>query len=407
MMRAVWCALLLSAPLIAQAPSTETRGDGFVLRSALPPATVTAVACDLDTAVRALRHPKAKTTFPRVVAVNSARGIREWLPQFGERGTGNPLGAYWHGLYGHHIVVRVDARPDERLRRVLHEYAHFVTHLIHPEPPRWLDEGLSEVWEHATIRAGTIEIGGPVNEHLKRLRSGKGWMPIQDLLAAHTIPVMNDSATAMFYAQSWALVHHLLFSTSGGQVVLERIPDAAEVPSDDVLRAYVQGPLAQGVTISTGATTGRECGGDTNSRQVPLVDALLGQAQALADGERPDAAIPLVEQILVSDPHNVDATEVLGFVHFKENRPAEAARVFDQVIAAGSGTFIAYYYRALLAGPIPERSHGAGSVPQVDYLRRAIALKPDFTPAIERLREITGGKELPLALYTRVWDSRH
>lgn len=387
---AVW----LSAHVLAQTPVTELRGEGFVLRGSIAMDRLNATACDLDTAVRALRQTQSGAAVPMVVAVENAGGIREWLPRYRERGAGNPLGAYWQGLYGHHIVVRVDARPEERLRRVLHEYAHFTTHLAHPDPPRWLDEGVSEVWEHAAIADGAIEVGRPVADHVKRLRSGKHWIPLQDLLAANTIPAANNTNTEMFYAQSWALVHYLIFEKRGGEVRFDRLPGADDLPTDEQLRAYVLGPMAGRLTISANAPAGRGCTAGTPSRVVPALESLLARAQAVADGERPDAAIPLLQEALRLDAGNTEALETLGFVHFTGNRPAEAAAVFDEVIAGGKASHVSYYYRAVLAVTVPGRHEGGEEISQVEYLRKALSLHPGFEPAVARLREITGKLDL-------------
>ena len=381
---------MISARLLAQSPWTEVRGAGFVLRSQIAPDKLTAVACDLETAARALHGPMSgNAALPQAVAVNDAGSVREWLPQFNERGRGNPLGAYWRGLYGDHIVVRVDAPPAERLRRVLHEYAHYVTHVAQHEPPTWLDEGLSEVWEHAAIAPGTIEIGRPVAEHLKRLRSTKDWIPVAQLVGANGIPTRTDSASAMFYAESWALVHYLMFERRGGQELANRIPEPADMPTDAALRAYVQGSLGSGLTIST-AAGGRECPGRSDIREIPPMELLLNRALAMADGERPDAALPLLRAALTLNPDNVEAKEALGFVHFRANRAREAATVFDEVIETGRGSHISYYYRAVLSAPIPDKTRGGGPISEVDYLRRAQALNPGFAPAVQRLRELMG-----------------
>src|SRR5689334_23193560 len=84
----------LSASLVAQPQRIELRGEGFVLRGHLSSKTLTAVACDLETAVSALRPPAAgNAQAPKVEAVDGARGMREWMPQFKQHGRGNPLGA--------------------------------------------------------------------------------------------------------------------------------------------------------------------------------------------------------------------------------------------------------------------------------------------------------------------------
>lgn len=386
----------LSTSLTAQTPMTEVRGDGFVLRGALSPDKLAVVACDLERAARALRLPHHTMSTPRVVAVENARGIREWLPPSTEGKATNPLGAYWRGLYGHHIVVRVDARPEERFRRILHEFAHYTTHLIHPEPPRWLDEGLSELWEHAAITPSAVEVGRPVADHLRRLRSGKDWIPVQDLIAVNAVPAANASRTAMFYAQSWALGHYLMARQSGARVVPDRVPDAKDLPTDDALKAYIQGPMAGRVTLSTVAGSNNECSRPAAVRTMPPLELVINRAQALADSDRAEAALPLLHEVLKHDSGNAEALEALGFVHFTGNRPVEAAATFDAVIAAGKGSHISFYYRAVLAGPVPGRSDGQGVIPQVEYLRRAVALNPGFAPATERLKELSG-KGLTLA----------
>lgn len=374
--------------LVAQAPWTQLRGEGFALSGQVSTDTLTAVACDLETAVKALRRSTVGGDRPQVVAVDSARGIREWLPQFNERGRGNPLGAFWQGLYGDHIVVRIDAAPAERLRRILHEYAHFVTHVANREPARWLDEGVSEVWEHARIAAGVIEIGTPVTEHLKRLRSGKEWIPVNDLLATNVIPTRTGLESAMFYAESWAVVHYLMFEKGGQLTVLHRLPEPAEIPTDAALRAYVLGPMEARLRIPTAGAAG--CSGQPTISEVSRLESVLRRAQALADGERPDAALPLLRRALGFNPGNIEAMETVGFVEFKGNRPAEAASVFDRVIAGGGASHISYYYRALLATPIPERTQGGGRIPELEYVRKALSLNPAFAPAVQRLRELTG-----------------
>lgn len=393
--RMVLAAAIAALPAHAASPWTERRGDGFVLLGQLAAAPLDAVACDLDTAARTLRGATASGAAPHVIAVDSARAIREWLPEFNERGRGNPLGAYWRGLFGDHIVIRVDTSPAERLRRVLHEYAHFATHEAHPDPAPWLDEGTSEIWEHTRVVNGAIEVGGPVAEHLKRLRSGKGWIPVAEVLAANRIPTRSTTESAMFYAESWALVHYLMFAKDSGSLALSGAPDAADIPADATLKTYVAAGMVPSVKLLT-TEDAAPCSGAGVNKDLSPIDILLERSHALADGERPDAALPLLREASALDPASIDARETLGFVQFRGNRPAEAAAVFDATIASGRASFISYYYRSLLAEPIPAKTDGSGPIPQVEYLRRALALNPGFRPAVVRLRELTGkGLRLP------------
>lgn len=361
----------------------ELRGEGFVLRGPLSIGTLTKVACDLDTAIYALGPPH-KPAPVTVIAVSDSPGVREFLPKIKGRRQANPVGAFWRGLYGSHIVVRVDAPPEERRRRVFHEYGHYVNHSAHSEPPTWLDEGLAEIWEYAAIVAGNIELGKPVKEHLDRLRSGKNWIPIRDLTAADSI--LAGRAAAMFYAQSWALVHYLMFEASHGAVI-DRLASPAGFPTDETLKAYVLGPMAKRMSRAAATSARADCSVPRPVRREAHLESLIARAQALADGERPEAAISLLHEALRLAPGNVDALEAMGFVHFSTNRAGAAAAIFDRLIAAGLATHISYYYRAMLAVVVPQKSNGEGPIPEVAYLRKALALSPDFPPAVARLKE--------------------
>ena len=130
----------------------------------------------------------------------------------------------------------------------------------------------------------------------------------------------------------------------------------------------------------------------TTADPISTLDSLRVRAKAIADGERPEAALPLLQAALLLDRDSAETLENIGFVDFRQNRPVEAASVFDRVIASGKGSHISYYYRALLAGPVPERTGGGGPISEVDYVRKALALNPGFAPAVQRLKELTGGK---------------
>lgn len=383
-------AACLSGTVIGQTRRTELRGDHLTLRGTLEPVRLQTLACEARQALRALGVPPNDESRPSVVAAAGEKEMRDLLPRYWERRGPRPLGAYWSGPYGHHIAVRVDAPRDQRLRRLFHELAHFATRLAHPNPPRWLDEGLSELWEHAVLGADRIEVGGPVPEHLKALRSDASWMPIADLLSAEAVPEQGRGTKAsVFYAQSWALVHYFLFVKATGKPGFDRLPQREAYPTDDELRRYIRGTLPPPLSIA-GPSLKTACAEPLESRSLPHVDALILTARALADGERPDAALPVLREALRAEPENSEALEALGVVHFLGNRPRESAAVLDRLIARKQGSHLAYYYRAVLAEPVPDLTDGSGPVPALDYLREAIRRRPAFRPAHDRLRELQG-----------------
>ena len=379
--------------VLAQAQESawrELRDEDFVLRARLPAGEVDAIACDLRRAAHALHTgmPEAFASgeWPGVFAVSGTRETRELLPQYWEGIRARPTGASWSGPHGHHIVVRVDVEAQERQRRILHEYAHFATRRADENPPVWLEEGLAEFWEATTFAGDEMAVGGPVERHLRVLRRKK-WMPMDRLLSAAAVPSDTEGST-LFYAQSWALVHYLA-SEASGPTRVDDIGAVAAGVTEGQLKGYVTDRLPDAEARSLEVPRDL-CNGASSRRVLTETESLVFRARAVADGERPDAAAPLLHRALALQPDSPEALEVLGFVHFAGNRPKEAAAAFDRVIASGAASHLGYYYRALLAGAVPERGGGAGPVPVLEYLRRAVRLNPAFAPARERLRALEG-----------------
>jgi hypothetical protein len=368
----------------------EARSAMLVVRSRAQPARVQSLVCDAQRVANAFAGVLDPSTSPdrtlEVIAVENDRDERELLPKFWERFGGRPTGAYWGGPLGHHLVVRVDTKPDERLRRLSHEYAHYAVHLTHRDPPRWLDEGLAELWENASTADDEVKLGGPVAAHQKTLRGSSAWIPLAALTTAAELP-RNGRELALFYAEAWALAHYLTVGPPRLSPLLDE-RDGPTLPSDDQLRRYVAGGMAAERQLR-GALYKGDCR-NANIRLLPEAEALVFRARALADGDRPDAARPLLTRVLRIDSESAAALETQGIIAFVGNRPTDAAAVFDRLISTNRGSYLVYYYRAILAGPVPNKTDGSGRVPEVEYLRHALVLAPGFAPARERLKELGG-----------------
>ncbi len=376
---------------------------------------------------RALTNTHVDPRQPVVVlAVNDEDGLRELLPQFWERKGQRPVAAYWGGPHRHCIVLRVDAPERERFRRVLHEYVHLLTHANVPDLPAWLDEGLSEFWGTAVVQDDAVEVGRPAPHHLKVLQARRSWIPLEELLAMERAPDARDERRlSLFYAQSWALVHYVMLS--GSSTDLELAPSnyvqqlrqgASPVEAgtlafgnlsqlERALAAYVRtgrfralrvevqsGPAAR-VRRKPDTTYRSEVQSANQAEDIGVRVRALSPAESLAvragflvDGERPAAALPLLTKALAADPNETSVLETLGSFHFQQNNPLEAAKWFDRAIASGSASHLGYFYRAILAGPVPDEVPGGQPVRAEEYLRHAIDLDPGFAPAYVRLADL-------------------
>jgi tetratricopeptide (TPR) repeat protein len=352
-----------------------------------------------------------------VLAVNGERQLRELLPQYWDRKGQRPVAGYWKGPYRHDVVLRVDVPHHERYRRVLHEYVHLLTHVNVPDLPAWLDEGLSEFWATAIVHNDSVEVGRTAAHHLKTLRRRHSWIPLGELLAMSRAPDARDSQKlAMFYAQSWALTHYAMLGdlsdlhlAAGGSVdapFLEFAPsayvewvrergdptEAAVLAFGDLshleraLTAYLHRrrfktrriPVSQPEVGAADENQDRE----SRIRTLSLAESLAVRAGFLADGERPAASLTLLREALDADPNEPSALETLGYLYFQQNNFIEATRWFDRAIQTRSASHLAYFYRAILAGPAVKSAE--------DYLRQAVELNPGFAEAYVRLADIYG-----------------
>ncbi len=371
----------------------ELRSPHFTFVSSLEEHELRRVAVEFERVRAWLQqaHTNARFDSPEpvvVLAVSGEEGLRELLPQFWERTGRRPAAAYWRGPYRHCIALRTDAPERERYRRVLHEYVHLLTHATVPDLPVWLDEGVSELWGTAIVRGDAIEVGRAPADNLRVLLSQPRWMPFEELLALDRVPDPRDTKKlSLFYAQSWALVHYLMLGGLSPHLDVARAGDIDGMAHfDATVAAYVKRGRFRALAIAAPTESDREAESrGYGVRALTPASSLATRAGCLADGERAAAALPLLARALADDPGEAAVLETLGYVHFQRNDPVESAMWFDRAIASGSGSHLAYFYRAILAALVPDEVTSGQPVAAEHYLRRTIDLSPRFAAAYSRL----------------------
>lgn len=106
------------------------------------------------------------------------------------------------------------AESDEVLK---HEYVHFlVRNRDGLHYPTWIDEGYAELL--ATLRVSEngagIEFGNVMRWRAESLVNG-AWISWETLLGARDTSSLGRTRGAMFYAQSWLLMHYLVIGRPG------------------------------------------------------------------------------------------------------------------------------------------------------------------------------------------------
>jgi hypothetical protein len=117
------------------------------------------------------------------------------------------------------------ARAGQRLfQRLFHEAFHaYLLNFVYPpregELPRWLNEGLAQIFETAVFEVGELRVGHADKERLEAVRQALGkdaLLPLADLLRAgpKQFQVAHDSdkhISDRYYLASWALAFYLTF----------------------------------------------------------------------------------------------------------------------------------------------------------------------------------------------------
>ena len=135
-----------------------------------------------------------------------------------------------------------DAAIDRLLTPLYHEAFHAYAAAAHPDPalPRWLNEGLAQVFETAVVEAGELRVGHADPTRLSRAQSAlesRDLVPVEGIaraegnsfLAAHAL---ERSRTDRAYLTAWLLTFYLTFERHllGGPAFERYLRDAPARP---------------------------------------------------------------------------------------------------------------------------------------------------------------------------------
>jgi tetratricopeptide (TPR) repeat protein len=112
---------------------------------------------------------------------------------------------------GYYIILN-GAKQGDPLQIIYHEYTHhFLENNLH-NVPAWFNEGLAECYSTFRGDEKTASIGLTQNDHVLLLRE-HDLMPLHDLfsITAESADYNEGERRGVFYAESWALMHYLMW----------------------------------------------------------------------------------------------------------------------------------------------------------------------------------------------------
>lgn len=269
-------------------------------------------------------------------------------------GTGNRYAGVFARFDDRSLVALSDEHQGPERRAIaFHEGVHWLLDEYGCTPPLWLNEGLAEVFSTFEIESGRYVVGRPIAAHVRRLREETPWA-LERLFAidARSPDYVREHSVGIFYAQSWALTHLLLFGEGRGvyrrdreardlllqgdaaaaeRLVLERLGGSPETALMQ-LRDYVE----SGRCVPVSGSLWSKPGGDlvvapAEPGQVELaLGMLLAGTNRLGDALR---QFRLAEQVRPQDPR---PHEGYALVATRRRQSGDAARHYRRAVELGS-----------------------------------------------------------------------
>jgi tetratricopeptide (TPR) repeat protein len=323
----------------------------------------------------------------RIYGFRDRESLQPFLPPSEPSGS-RVKGYFRKGAFRNVIVLDLTGGTPAFERILFHEYVHLVLSLSERDLPLWLEEGLSEFYAGARLGENEVEIGVSDPRH-RALLARLPLLPLDELLSKTEV----DDSSALFYAQSWALVHYLLVDAPEGRERLSRFlalhvrgvePVAAfrealgaePVSLEEELRTYLKRSRLPGVKVAV-FPAGPE---GAVSRRLFMAEVQQRWGELFLATSRLREARVCFEEAVRLDPELGPAWESLGELELETGEPARASDHFEKAIALGSASASGLYRYAenLLAdyrgrvdsipAPVAEKAGKA--------LRRSLALEP-------------------------------
>jgi tetratricopeptide (TPR) repeat protein len=401
--------LVLCVPTMAAAKWTRLKTENFLFVGDAPERQIREIAQRLEqfreVMSRILPSAAVATAVPTIVFVfQTDRSMTPYKPRF--EGRPVDVAGYFLGRPGGSYVTMNGESQQDALLIIYHEYAHFITRNLAGNLPLWANEGLAGVYETFETGNGgrSATIGIPHDRHLGLLKDVT-LMPLRELLAVdRDSPVYNEgSRRGVFYAESWALMHYLMFGNQArtrqlgtylAQVKNGLTPEQAFTVAfggdtdalERELREYIRRYTFPGLRVNfdqkvTGAGAGR---GDA----IDDLDANAYLGELLSVLGRVDDARRQLQTLVAANPQSARAVGYLGLLEFNADKLTEALPLLERaaVLDPTDGAVQRALGGALYARSLDQASDDAAAAATLvgarSALRRAIDLRPGDTDAV-------------------------
>ncbi len=295
-----------------------------------------------------------------VVLFDSERAFTPYKPRY----EGKPRavnGFHVADPLGTALALMRQARGDETMRVLFHEYTHLLTSRQFRDAPVWAHEGVAEVFSTFESAGDHYDIGVAITNHVRSMQRNRP-VPVASLLGVgRDSPDYNERDRAgRFYATSWLLAHHLLFGLRGYETdVMARyaaICSTTTNKSQAFRLAFGKVPSAFDADLAEYLKGGRytlvrQSEPDLEEARPIAVrldpgelDYALGRLLQLT--QQGEAARARMGESLRRAPENPNPRAALALMAWREHRPDEVRSLTDDAIALGSKNAFVHYLGA-------------------------------------------------------------
>lgn len=118
-------------------------------------------------------------------------------------------GVFMPGLRANHMVIFGNKKSVNR-HVIQHEFTHFLLRNHNSlQYPTWFDEGFSELLATVRVKKDYFSYGD-ANKNRVSWLANSSWKPFDKLIEIEDTNKLSRRSSAIFYAQSWLLVHYLI-----------------------------------------------------------------------------------------------------------------------------------------------------------------------------------------------------
>lgn len=281
--------------------------------------------------------------------------------------------AYYIAAPGRDYIVMPLTRVED-FRTAAHEYAHSAIHRAGLRLPLWLSEGIAEVFSTVVFQNGQATVGNPNPGRMQALQHAP-WMPLSEVMSFADPPAARRDRTGMFYAESWALTHMLMFSPAysprfaalltGSSDTVSSVYRVSPGTLERELRSWIARSALPSVKVTPGDTGyNRPAPEPLNSFKTQMALAEL----QLTIGKLEQARTAYL-QLETGFPANPDIQAALGRIAVSTGRGADALERFGRALSLGIRNAQVCYEFAVLA-----QNAGLPETDVMTALERAVAL---------------------------------